>query len=107
MSCITYSEIKLVGPQIPPRIRSLHDHFLPLHRARRKRQLVARTTPRRLGPARDSRRCEAVAQRVGDGPRRLVGAHIARAGVAPGCCVVVRERVVLRVARCHGVGAAG
>ncbi|KXH44599.1 hypothetical protein CNYM01_09478 [Colletotrichum nymphaeae SA-01] len=100
----------MILPQIPPRIRSLHNHPLPRHRAARERQLVARAAPLRLRPARDPHGGEAVGQVVRDGPGRLGAAHVgsAAARVAPAARgAAVRQGVVVAVAGRHGAGGEG
>ncbi|KAK7460026.1 hypothetical protein Landi51_00275 [Colletotrichum acutatum] len=99
----------MILPQIPPGIRSLHNHLLPRHRTARERQLVARTAPLRLRPARDPHGGEAVGQIVRDGPGRLGTAHVgSAAGVAPAARgAAVRQGVVVAVAGRHGAGGEG
>ena len=96
----TNSQIKLRLPNITPRIRRLHHHLLPLHGPTRERQLIARATAR---VARAHGR-EAIRQVVGDGPGRLVAAHVGAAAGAPRLHVGVGERLVLNVAGADGGG---
>lgn len=98
---ITYRKIKMVIPQITPRVTSLHDHLLPAHRSTRKREFITSAAPRSLRLTRQLNSSPTVTNGVVDGPRGLVATHeggaagVARAlGRAP-----VVERLVALAAR--------
>ncbi len=94
----------MVVPQITARVRRLHDELLALDRPAREGQLVAGATPARLVAPGHVHRRPAVAVRLVDGPRAVVGAHEGAAAiVAAGLGVAtVVERPVALVAGAHG-----
>lgn len=88
----------MIIPQIPARIRRLHDQLLPIHRPARKSELITSTAPIRLVAPRDIHRRPAIRDGLVDSPGSLRRTHegitaVIAAGL--GVAAVVQGPVIL------------
>lgn len=106
----THRNIKVILPQITPRIRSLHDHLLARDGPARERELVAGAAPCLLVGAGELDGGPAVGRGLIDGPGALVGAHVGAAAdavVAAALGIGSAQGPVALVARLHELARVG
>jgi len=102
-----HGQVELAAREVGASVGSLDDHLLARDARRGEGQLVASAAPAGLAATGDADGGETVRERVADGPRALVTAHVGVTALATGSGVRIGQGLVVLVAHLHGAGDIG